>query len=174
MKITTTARHFSLTKALQDYIEDSCSKLERYFDHIINVHFILTRENNRSHVEMVLHVPKNNFTSEAEDNDMYVAISDAVEKMEAQIKKLKEKWSNHKKKSLFDNSMIFHANLIEKTKERKTVKIKRMVAEPMTVEEALDYFEQQKEPYFVFKNLETDRINVLIQKDKEHFKLIQP
>jgi len=105
---------------------------------------------------------------------MYVAISDAVEKMEVQIKKLKEKWSNHKKKSLLDNTMIFHANLIEKTKERKTVKIKRMVAEPMTIEDALDIFEERKEPYFVFKNIETDRINVLIQKDKEHYKLIQP
>lgn len=174
MQITTTARHFSLTRAIQDYIEDSCSKLEKYFDHIINVHFILTLENNRNKVEMILHIPKNTFTSEAEDKDMYLAISEATEKMEVQIKKLKDKWSSHKKRSLHDNTDIVYANLIEKKDDRKTIKIKRMIAEAMSIEDAIGEFENTQNPYFIFRNIETDRVNVLISKDKEHFKLIQP
>jgi hypothetical protein len=49
-----------------------------------------------------------------------------------------------------------------------------MIAEPMLVSDAIDEFEKQKQPYLIFKNIETDRINVLIKKDEEHYKLIQP
>ena len=94
MQITITARHFDLTNAIRDYIEDSCTKLQKYFELIINVHLILTLEGGRNSVEMILHVPKNNFKSEASEQDMYLAIDEAVEKMENQIKKLKGKWTD--------------------------------------------------------------------------------
>jgi putative sigma-54 modulation protein len=74
MQITITARHFDLTKAIRDYVEESTSRLEKYFDHIINVHFVLSLDNNQNNVEMILHIPKNNLKSEATEKDMYVAI----------------------------------------------------------------------------------------------------
>jgi hypothetical protein len=66
-----------------------------------------------------------------------------------------------------------YANLIEGQK-KKTVKTKRIVAEIMSVDEALDKFEELKEPYLIFKNIETDNINVLVRKDEQHYKLLEP
>lgn len=173
MQITTTARHFDLTNAIRDHVEESASKLNKYFDHILNAHFILSIENNRSKVEMVLHIPKNNFKSEATANDMYVAIDDAVDKMEQQVKKIKDKWADHKKRSLKEQSHFVYANLIEKGQKRKTVKTKRILAEIMSVHDAIDRFDDNTEPYFIFKNIETDKINVLVRRDDEHYKLIE-
>jgi hypothetical protein len=52
--------------------------------------------------------------------------------------------------------------------------VKRILAEDMMINDAIDRFEEIDDPYFVFKNIETDRVNVLIKKDEEHFKLIEP
>ena len=177
MQITITARHFELTKAIRDHVEKACDKLEKYFDHIINVHVTLALENNRNLVEMSLHASHFNLQSEAEELDMYLALDSAIDKMEGQIKKLKEKVTDHQKKSLKKDAYYVYANLVERgqsSEPRKTVRTKRIVAEPMSVEEAIDKFEDIKEPYFVFRNLESDRINVLVKKDETHFKLLEP
>lgn len=174
MQITITARHFDLTNAIRDYVEESAIKLEKYFDHILNVHFILSLENGGNSAEMILNIPKNNLKCVASDKDMYVAIDAAVDKMENQVKKLKDKWSDHQKRSLKENSQFVYANLIEKSARRRTVKTKRILAEELTVREAMDRFNEIEDPYFIFKNIETDRINVLVKKDAEHYKLIEP
>jgi len=175
MQITITARHFDLTKAIRDHIEEATEKLEKYFDHIININYILSLDNSSNNVELILHIPRSNLKSNSSSNDMYLAIDDAVDKMEKQVKKLKDKWTDHqKKKSLHDSSQFVYANLIKKGQQRDTVKIKRILAESMYVKDAIDIFEESEDPYFVFKNIETDRINVLVKRDEEHYKLIEP
>ena len=175
MQITITARHFNLTDALRDHIEKETSKIEKYFDHIIDSHFILTLEDNRNNVEMIVNIPKKTFKSQVVDQDMYVAIDKVIDKMERQVKKLKEKWSDHQKKGLGELKPDFvYADLIERKESRRRLKIKRIFADSMTIDDALDLFEKQEEAYFVFTNLETDRVNVLIKRDEEHYKLIQP
>jgi len=87
---------------------------------------------------------------------------------------LKDKWSDHQKRSLKENAQFVYANLIERKDTNKRVKIKRMVAEALSFEEAFERFENIKDPYFIFKNEETDRINVLVRKDEEHIKLLEP
>ena len=173
MQITITARHFGLTNAIRDHIKEASEKLEKYFDHIINVSFVLSLDNKQNHVEMNLHIPKNLLISEAAEKNMYLAIDDAIEKMEQQVKKLKGKWSKHQRKSLKETSFVY-ANLVERAESKKTIKIKRIPAEVMTVHDAIDSFENIMDPYFVFKNAETDRVNVLVKKDDEHFKLTEP
>jgi putative sigma-54 modulation protein len=174
MQITITARHFHLTNAIREHVEDMTGKIEKYFDHIINVHYILSLESNRNKVEMILHFPKNNLKSEAVEKDMYMAIDSAIEKMEHQIKKIKGKWSNHNKRSLKESTHFVYANLIERGEEKKRIKTKRIIAEVMSVDEALESFDGIKDPYLIFKNEETDRINVLVKKDESHYKLLEP
>lgn len=174
MHITITARHFELTKAIRDHVEDACEKLERYFDQIVNVQITLALENSRNIVEIALHAAKFNLQSNAEEMDMYVAIDLAIDKMEHQIKKLKDKVTDHQKRSLKDDTHFVHANLYErKDKKDKIIRTKRIPAEIMTVEEAIAVFEKIEDNYFIFKNMETDRVNVLVRNDNNFFKLIE-
>ena len=80
MQITITARHFELTKAIRDYVESACSKLNKYFDQIIAMHVVLALENSRNICELSLHASKFKLQSQAEEMDMYLAIDNAVEK----------------------------------------------------------------------------------------------
>lgn len=179
MHITITARHFELTNAIRDYVEESLIKLKRYFDHIITVHVTLTVESSRNVCEIALHASKFALQSNGEAMDMYIAIDETVEKMEVQIKKLKDKVTDHQKKSLKDNfdPYFTRTELYQKGDEKeqhRLVKTKRVITDTMSVDEALEQFESQKKEYFIFKNVETDRINVLVKKDDNYFKLLQP
>jgi len=177
MQITITARHFELSKAIRDYVESACEKLSRYFDHIINVHITLALENSRNLCEMSLHASKFSLNSDSEEMDMYLAIDNTIDKMEAQIKKLKEKVTDHQKRSLKDLDDYSRAYLYQTAsegKQRKLIRTKRVVPEILTLQEAVDKFEVIKDGYFIFKNVETDRINVLVKQDEDHFKLIEP
>lgn len=176
MQITTTARHFDLTRAIRDHVEKACEKLDKYFDQIINIHITLDLENGRNIVEMALHAAHFNLVSEAEEFDMYLAIDSAIEKMESQIKKLKDKVTHHQKKVSKEDRVYAYANLVERgqDKPRRVVKTKRVVAEPMSLNEAMEKFDTLSDPYLIFMNVETDRINVLVKKDESHFKLLEP
>ena len=176
MQITITARHFSLTKAIRDSIEDSCEKLSRYFDQIVNIHITLSIENSRNIVDMSLHASKFNLQANAVAMDMYMAINEAIENMEAQIKKLKDKVTDHKKKRIKDDPKYVYSNLYEdhpSEKTKRVVKTKRMVADTMTVNEAIDHLSGIEEDYFFFKNVETDEINIITKKDN-YYKLLEP
>ncbi len=178
MQITITARHFELTKAIRDYVETSCLKLKKYFDHIITVHATLALENNRNICELALHASHYSLQSTAEEMDMYLTIDTAVDKMENQIKKLKDRVTDHQKRALKEQFDDFsRSSLIEMSREnrtRKTVKTKRVVAEVMSVHDALEKIEEIKGEFLIFKNQETDGINVLVKKDEDHYRLIEP
>ncbi|MDD2649645.1 MAG: ribosome-associated translation inhibitor RaiA [Candidatus Cloacimonetes bacterium] len=176
MQITITARHFDLTKAIRTYVEEACEKLTRYFDQIINVHLTLTLENSRNVVDMSLHASKFNLQSQSVQMDMYLAIDEAIENMETQVKKLKDKVTDHQKLRIKEDETFAYANLYESRSEKtkKVVRTKRLVAETLTVSEAIDQFAEIDEEYFVFRNLESDRINVLVKKNNEFYNLIEP
>jgi putative sigma-54 modulation protein len=178
MQITITARHFELTKAIRDYVESSCLKLKKYFDQIITIHVTLALENSRNICELSLHAGKFGLQSQAEEMDMYLSIDNALDKMESQIKKLKDRVTDHQKRALkeqFDNYsrasdiMVNHAERL-----RKTIKTKRVVTEPLDIHEAIEKMDEVKEDFLIFRNIETDRINVLVKKDHENFKLFEP
>lgn len=178
MQITITARHFELTKAIRDYVETSCLKLKKYFDHIITVHAVLALENSRNICELSLHAAHFSLQSTSEEMDMYLTIDTAVDKMEAQIKKLKDRVTDHQKRALKDQFDDFsRSSIIELGREsrvRKTIKTKRVIAEVMSVHDAIEKIETSKEEFLIFKNLESDSINVLVKKDEDHFRLIEP
>ncbi len=178
MQITITARHFELTKAIRDYVETSCLKLKKYFDHIITVHVTLALENSRNICELSLHAAKFSLQSQTEEMDMYLSIDNAIDKMEGQIKKLKDRITDHQKRALkdqfddFSRATVFQVN--SDNRAHKTVRTKRVVTEALTVEEALEKIEGAKEDFLIFKNVETDSINVLVKKDQDMFKLFEP
>jgi len=110
--------------------------------------------------------------------DMYLSIDNALDKMEAQIKKLKDRVTDHQKKALKeqfnDFSRATEIQVNTESRARKTLKTKRVVPEIMDVQEALEKIDELKEEFLIFKNVETDRLNVLVKRDAEHYKLFEP
>ncbi len=95
MQIRITARHLRLNDGLKDFAEKEISRLEKYFDQIIDCHLILDQERYKQVAELMVKVYGTVLTSKVKSADMQVSVEQAVGKVETQIKKysakLKEK-----------------------------------------------------------------------------------
>ncbi len=96
MQINITGHHLDVTPALRAYIHEKFERLQRHFDHITNSHVILTVEKERQKAEATVHVNRGNLFAEVEHEDMYAAIDMLMDKLDRQLKKHKEKLTNHK------------------------------------------------------------------------------
>lgn len=99
MQINITGHHVDLTDALRQYVEEKMSKLKRHFDHVTNVHVILTVEKQGQKAEATVHVSGNDLFAHHETQDMYASIDGLVDKLDRQILKYKEKIGSHNQKS---------------------------------------------------------------------------
>ena len=97
MQISITGHHIDITPALRTYIENKFERLERHFDNMTNTHVILTVEKERQKAEATIHVSKGNLFADAEHEDMYAAIDSLIDKLDRQLKKHKEKLTDHRR-----------------------------------------------------------------------------
>jgi putative sigma-54 modulation protein len=95
MQINLTGHHIDITPALRSYVKEKFQRLERHFDHVTDVHVILTVEKLRHKAEADLRVSGNHLYADAIDGDMYAAIDVLVDKLDRQVKKHKEKLTDH-------------------------------------------------------------------------------
>lgn len=96
MQISVTGHHLDVTEALKTYVEAKFEKLERHFDHVTDVHVILTVEKLIQKAEATVQISGAKLFAEDHQEDMYAAIDGLVDKLDRQIKKHKEKITNHR------------------------------------------------------------------------------
>lgn len=95
MQLTISGHHIDLTDAMQDYVENKMERLERHFDQVTKINVILSVEKMRQKAEATIHITGNDVFANAEDENMYAAIDALVDKLDRQIKKHKEKMTDH-------------------------------------------------------------------------------
>lgn len=95
MQLNITGHHIDMTDSMNDYVTNKMERLERHFDHVTNVHVILSVEKTRQKAEATIHITGNDIFANAEDESMYAAIDALIDKLDRQIKKHKEKVTNH-------------------------------------------------------------------------------
>jgi len=95
MQISVTGHHVDITEALRSYVDNKLERLERHFDQVTNVHVILSVEKLRQKAEATLHLNGSDVYADAVHEDMYAAIDGLIDKLDRQVKKHKEKNTNH-------------------------------------------------------------------------------
>jgi putative sigma-54 modulation protein len=95
MQLNVTGHHLDITPALHDYVAAKLERLERHFDHVTNVHVVLSVEKSRQKAEATINITGNQLFADVEDDDMYAAIDALVDKLDRQIRKHKEKVTDH-------------------------------------------------------------------------------
>ena len=95
MQININGHHIELTDSMQDYVNEKFQKLERFFDHINNVHVVLKVEKLRQIAEATLHVNQGEIHASADEENIYAAIDSLVDKLIRQLTKHKKKLNTH-------------------------------------------------------------------------------
>jgi len=95
MQVNLTGHHVEITPALKDYLNSKFDRIERHFDNVTAVKCILTVEKLRHKAEAKINVSGNTLFADAVEDDMYAAIDGLIDKLDRQIKKHKEKLTDH-------------------------------------------------------------------------------
>ncbi|AIA54290.1 MULTISPECIES: ribosome hibernation-promoting factor, HPF/YfiA family [Acidithiobacillus] len=99
MQISITGQHLDLTEALKSYVSEKISRLDRYFDHVLDARVVLKHQSHEklpNIVEITVHSPGHDFHADCHDADMYAAIDLVAAKLEGQVRQYKERLRDHR------------------------------------------------------------------------------
>lgn len=94
MQLSISGHHVEVTDALKNYTAEKLAKLERHFDHITNVHVVLSVDKLSQRAEATVHASGADLFADADSDDMYAAIDALTDKLDRQLLKHKEKLVN--------------------------------------------------------------------------------
>ena len=97
MQIKVSGHQFDVSPALRDYATVKLAKAERHFERLIDVHVILTTDKLVHRAEATLVSPQKTIHAFGESNDMYAAIDALADKVDRQVRKHKEKLTDHRR-----------------------------------------------------------------------------
>lgn len=95
MQVNLSGHHVEVTDALRQYVGDKIKRIERHFDNVTDIQCILTVEKLEHKAEATIHVSGATLFADAVDNNMYAAIDALADKLDRQVKKHKEKTTDH-------------------------------------------------------------------------------
>ncbi|MTI46785.1 MAG: ribosome-associated translation inhibitor RaiA [Firmicutes bacterium] len=173
MKITVSGKNMDVTDALRNTVEKKLNKLEKYFNEDVEVNATVSVEKNRHIFEVTIPFTKNILRAEEITDDMYASIDRSVDILERQIRKHKTKLQKrfHNGDTIrFENVSL----LQEDDDEPKIVKTKKFAMKPMDEEEAVLQMELIGHSFFVFRNAETNEVNVVYKRKDGDYGLIEP
>jgi len=173
MRYIISGKNIDVTEGLKEAIYDKLGKLEKYFNSDTEVIVTLSVEKQRQQIEVTIPVKGSIIRAEQVSDDMYVSIDLVEEIIERQMKKYKTKLVN----KLHAASHFQQEYIDMETEDDENIKIvrtKRFAVKPMDVEEACIQMELLGHNFFVFRNAETDEVNVVYKRKGGTFGLIEP
>ena len=174
MRITITGKNIELTDGIKEAVEEKLGKLEKYFTPDTDVNVTLSVERERQKIEVTIPMKGNMIRSEQVSNDMYVSIDLVEEVIERQLKKYRTKLVTKKQNAAAYFTPDFMDADTEGEEEVKIVRSKKFGIKPMYPEDACVQMELLGHDFFVFRNAETDEVNVVYKRKGSRYGLIGP
>ncbi len=105
MNLNLTGHRLEITPAIRAYVVAKLERVNRHFDHVIDVSVVLSVDKLRHKVEANVHVRGKDLHAESIEADMYAAIDALADKLDRQVVKYKEQLKDHR----CDNAAIVRA-----------------------------------------------------------------
>ena len=173
MKFIISGKNIDVTEGLRTAIHEKIGKLERYFTPETEIYVTLSVEKDRQKIEVTIPMKGNIVRAEQVSSDMYVSIDLVEEIIERQLRKYKNKIVDQKQSALSLNQAFIEEETLEDN-EIKITRTKKFAIKPMDPEEACVQMELLGHNFFVFRNAQTDEVNVVYKRKANTYGLIEP
>ncbi len=174
MRITISGKNIDITEGLRSAVEDKLSRLEKYFtpDTIVNVTLSVTKKRHQK-MEVTIPVKGNIIRAEQESDDMYVTIDLVEEVIEAQLKKYRQKLISQQQGTGSFKQEFLEAESDAEEEDIQIIRSKKFGMKPMFPEDACIQMELLGHAFYVFRNAETDEVNVVYKRKDGNYGLIE-
>ncbi|MHB2025557.1 MAG: ribosome hibernation-promoting factor, HPF/YfiA family [Elusimicrobiota bacterium] len=170
MDIHLTAKQIKVTPAIRAYVQEKVEKAQRHFDHIISAQVFLSVQKRSHNAEIVVRAPGHTFRALATAADLYSAVDLAADKVDAQLKKFKEKIKSKHKAGL---SARFAPRAAAPAPSVDFPLLDQAVS-PMTPEEAAREMEVLGQNFRLFQDRESRQVRVVFRREDESLAVLRP
>jgi len=185
MQIIYTGKHMEVSPATKEYAESKLQKMSRFFDHIQEIHVTQSILRNQHVVEVTLKADGKLIRAEERTPDMYTSIDQAVDKLERQLTRYKSRFvtrtreslGGHKPGEMTPGVPVNATPVVPPAPPEEgaaIVRTKRYAIKPMDPEEAAMEMELVGHDFYVFRNAESDEVNVIYKRRDGNYGLIEP
>jgi len=173
MRYIISGKNIDVTEGLKSAVYEKIGKLERYFTPDTEIQVTMSVEKERQRIEVTIPMKGTIIRAEQVSNDMYVSIDLVEEVIERQLRKYKNKLIEQKQAAVNFNQSFIEDDYAEDD-SIKIVKTKKFAIKPMDPEEACIQMELLGHNFFVYRNAETDEVNVVYKRKGNTYGLIEP
>jgi putative sigma-54 modulation protein len=187
MNVTYTGKQEHLHPKQKEQLEAKLGKIAKLLDVSgkgdKQAHVILAQHKNVHRAEVTLNYLDHTIVGEHADADQFIAMNTAIEKIERQMLKVRDKRRDPKKGPREGWDKGISANTINEAEPRnpdalpaangrpKVFHVLPADGKPLTVDEAMMVIE--KDPYIVYRDARTNRLSVLLRREDGHFDLVE-
>jgi len=175
MQTSVTFKNIDPSENLKSYVGEKLDRFDKYLYNPAEANVVLSVEKFRHMAEINIIGDRLNIYGKEVTDDMYSAIDIALDKLEKQIKKNKEKIRKHRSgsKSNTKENIVEDTPFTEDEASRQVI-IRNIEYKPMDVEEAIMQMSLVNDNFLVFTDARSNRVNVLYRRKDGHYGLIQP
>jgi putative sigma-54 modulation protein len=181
MSVDITGRHIEITEPLRKFATDRLEKLRGGADEILEMHLILTVEKHQRHIaEANIKTRRDFYHGEEVSTDMYTSIATVIDKVEKQILKGKERNVARKRNNNHRGAQVITAASVPEVEEvigdrlPRIIRNNEVAAKPMSVDDAAVQVGGSDSEFLVFRNSQTERLNVVYKRKDGNIGWIEP
>ena len=177
MRLQVKGRNLEVSEQIRSYAEDKLGKLDRLVSDPTRVELELLVETNPSIAdnnvaEATVWTKGPVLRAREASGDMKASIDQLVDKLERQVKRYREKRREAPRRNAPPPAEAPPIEIDDQSTE--ITKTKQFAVNPMTPDEAVLQLELVGHDFFVFRNAESDGINVVYRRRDGHYGLIEP
>jgi putative sigma-54 modulation protein len=165
-------------EGVKAYVKEKVQKLQKYIESPREVHVVLAVEKFRHMAEVTIVGNGGVFNSQGRDSDLYAAIDQSVEKMERQIRerreKVRQKRSNPSSLKTSPQGVGETSGEKEEKGSPSLVRRRRLLAKPMSPEEAVSQLVFSKKDFLIFINSDSGQMNVVTRSKGGGYEWVEP
>lgn len=176
LKVNVRGENIEVTSAIREYVEKKIAKLDKYLDQNVSAtaHVNLkTYPDKTAKVEVTIPLPYLVLRAEETSADLYGSIDLVTDKLIRQIRKHKTKVNRKSREKGFDYvDFATDENDENEEKQIEIVRTKNIAVKPMDSEEAVLQMEMLGHNFFIYKDADTNDINIVYRRRDGKYGLI--
>ncbi len=172
MNVIITGRKVNLGDSFKELAENKLSKFDRIFEEDTVANLTVTDERNFQRVEITIRYGGNVYRAEKDAESMNESLDDAIRAIARQIRRNKSRLEKQLRSGVIDEHLPGYSD--EEEPVYKVARCKRFEVMPLSQEEAILQMNLVGHQFYLFRDIETNDINVVYRRKNGEYGLLQP
>lgn len=183
MQLNVTFRQMDSSDFLKDYAREKVERVNKYLDRAGEANVVFSLERHLHHADITIHSGRYVLRGHEKSEDMYASIDLAMDKIEKQLRRYKDKLKHHhareSRAAKEDAVQRFEARMdvldfdeqgeeaVQPTAEPKVVSTSQAQVQTLSLDEAVMQMDLANQDVLVFHSTDTNELNVLYRRRED-------